>query len=312
MKNIKLVPLLKYKLYELTLGYACNCNCRFCSISSSFKKINKTTSEAIADIYQASKQGFNLLGFGGGEPTIRDDIIKLVKFSKGLGFEIIRIQTNGVMLGYEDFCKRMLDAGATFFKISVHGHNAKIHDYLTRKRGSFDLVLKGIDNLHKLDMRIEANIVLNKINYKFLPQYINFFMDRGVSSFCIVFPMYTGNMYENRKEIGIKVSEAISYIREAMEMINSLGLDKGIVMNTPLCYMKGYEDEVVEEYNMKLIAPNMVIDDADENVKSEKVKLAECKGCRSTYRCNGVWKKYISIYGDGEFKRLKKDNDKKN
>lgn len=289
------------KLYELTLGYGCNSNCRFCSIHPSQRRINKTTLEAIADIAQAKRQRFSLLGLGGGEPTIRKDIIKLVRYARDLKFQTIRIQTNGIMLGYRKFCKSLVDAGANFFKISVHSHKAEIQDYLTRVPRSFDLLLRGIDNLHQLGIRIEANIVLNKINYKFLPQYINFFANKEISSFCIIFPLYTGSMALNQKDIGITISEARSYIQEALEIIDALGLDKGLVFNVPYCFIKGYKEQVVEEYNMKLIAPHLVVNDADADIKTAKIKVKKCDSCEFNPQCNGIWKEYLKIYGQAEF-----------
>ncbi len=289
------------RLYELTLGYTCNSNCKFCSICPDKRKIDKTTIEAMEDISQAKRQDFRLLGFGGGEPTMRKDIIKLTGFAKALKFQTIRIQTNGFLLGYKDFCNKLIEAGANFFKISVHGHKAEIHDYLTQVPGSFDLILKGIGNLQDLGIRVELNIVLNKINYKFLPQYINFFAGKQISSFCIIFPVYSGNMALNQKKIGIRICEAASYIHEALGLINDLGLDKGVVFNVPYCYMKGYENHVVEKFNMKLIAPDLVVDDADADTKRVKIKPDSCKNCRFSPKCNGIWSQYLNLYGEEEF-----------
>jgi MoaA/NifB/PqqE/SkfB family radical SAM enzyme len=297
------------RLYEFTVGYSCNSNCRFCSISSDCRSLNKNTFEAVADIYRAKKERFKLLGFGGGEPTIRKDIIKLVKLAKNLKFETIRIQTNAIMLSYRAFCEEIVKAGANFFKLSVHGHRAEIHDYLTRIPGSFNMVIKAIDNLRSLGIRVEANIVVNKINYRFLPQYVSFFADKGISSFCIIFPQYTGNMAENVESIGVSIREAVPYIYEALDLFKTLELDKCLVFNIPYCYMQGYEDFVVEKYNMKVVTPRLVVEDGDEDVKAAKVKLKVCQNCKYNSYCSGIWKSYLKFYGEEEFENLKNGQD---
>lgn len=303
----------KNRVYELTLGYSCNTNCRFCSIDSRKRNINKTTNEAMNDILQASQEGFKVIGFGGGEPTIRKDIINLVKFSKKLGFETIRIQTNGVMLSYKDFCKDLVSAGANFFKFSIHGHKPEIHDKLTMVPGSFKKSIEGLKNVHRFGARTEIDIVINKLNYKFLPQFIEYFaLNVGVSGFVIIYPMYTGRMKENAKILGIKLLETVPYIREAARLAMSLQLDKCLIMNVPYCSYDNFNykkaslhlKSLVTNLNLKINTPEAVIEDADKDVLLGKVKIARCKKCDFSSDCDGIWKNYIEVFGIKEFQRL--------
>lgn len=294
------------KLYELIIGYTCNLNCLFCSTIPRKRLLNKSTEELMKDIYNAKQQGFKILGIGGGEPTLRRDLVKLVRFAKKLKFDVIRMETNAIMLSYYNLCKKLVDAGMDFFKISIHGHKPQIHDYLVGKEGAFLKALQAIDNLRKLDIRIEMSIVLTRTNYRFLPQYIDFFAQKGVSSFCIIFPEYAGNMAKNFKEIGIRITDVVDYVHEALDLIDSLGLDRGLVFNIPDCFMQGYEDHVVRRYNMKLVTPQMIINDADADIRMGKRKLKECIGCSYFAQCDGIWQNYLNIFGDNEFKKFKR------
>ena len=85
----------------------------------------------------------------GGEPTVRPDIISLIKFAKELNFDVIMIATNGRMLSYEDFARTILKAGLNSLVFSIHGHTAKLHDSLTRAPGSFKQLNKGVKNVQK-------------------------------------------------------------------------------------------------------------------------------------------------------------------
>ncbi len=300
----------KDRVYELTLGYSCNSNCQFCSIESQKRNINKTTSEAMKDILQAGREGFKVIGFGGGEPTIRKDIIELVKFAKKLGFETIRIQTNGIMLSYKDFCEKLVSAGVNFFKFSIHGHKSEIHDKLTLVPGSFEKSVKGLENAKLFGARTEINIVINKLNYKFLPQFAEFFsLAKGVSSFVLIYPMYTGRMRENAKLLGVKISEAVPYIREAVKLTLSLQLDKCLIMNTPYCFYENpdhkrtssYLKNLITNLNLKVNTPETIVEDADEDILRAKIKIAKCKNCFLAPECDGIWKNYIEVFGLKEF-----------
>lgn len=305
----------KNRVYELTLGYSCNSNCQFCSIEPSKRNINKTTQEALNDILQARREGFRVIGFGGGEPTIRKDILNLVSFAKKLGFETIRIQTNGIMLCYKNFCKDLVLAGANFFKFSIHGHKPEIHDKLTRVPGSFKKSIAGLENIHSLEARTEVDIVINKLNYKFLPQIIEFFsISKGVSSFVIIYPLYRGRMKENSKTLGVKLTEVIPHLEEAIYLAWNLQLDKCLIMNVPFCaakiksaielpkpMSKYFGENSPRKLNLKVNAPETIVEDADEDAIRGKIKIAKCKKCYFASFCDGVWKNYIEVFGTKEF-----------
>ncbi len=303
----------KNRVYELTLGYSCNSNCQFCSIDPRKRNINKTTQEALNDILQARREGFRVIGFGGGEPTIRKDIINLVGFAKKIGFETIRIQTNGIVLSYKSFCENLIAAGVNFLKFSIHGHKPEIHDTLTKLPGSFKKSVSGLENVHSLEVRTEVDIVINKLNYKFLPQIIEFFsISKGVGSFVLIYPMYTGRMKENSKKLGIKISEVDPYLGDAIQLALNLQVDKCLVMNVPPCIgsisigiqkqdIANLLKNTVHKLNLKVNAPEETIEDADENLMKEKIKITKCKKCPFASYCTGAWKNYIEVFGTKEF-----------
>ena len=291
----------KRDLFELLLGYSCNANCQFCSIDPAKRKINSGTKELIGSIYQAKKDGFKYLGIGGGEPTIRKDLVSLISFAKKLKFDAIRIETNGIALSYPEYCRRLVEAGLDFVKISIHSHKPEIHDSLTCVPGAFKKILKAIENLQKLRVRIEINTVINKMNYKSYLQFVNFFVKKGIGTFCFIYPLYTGRMAENWREIGISMKGSICYLKEAFDLVDSLELDKWLVFNFPYCFMEGYEKKVIEQYGMKLASPDRIINDADVDIRAGKIKLIGCKKCQHNLQCSGIWKEYIRRFGRKEF-----------
>jgi len=301
------------QLFELLPGYACNSNCRFCSINPANRVINGTTKDLLQTIFQAKRDGFKYLGIGGGEPTIRKDLLTLISFAKRLEFDVIRIETNGIALAYPDYCQRLVDAGLDFVKISIHSHKAKIHDFLTRVPGSFGNILKAIENLQRLKVRIEINTIVNKVNYRSYPQFINFFTKMGIGSFVIIYPLYTGRMIQQWRKIGVSIKESIPYIKRALDLVDALELDKGIVLNIPPCSLPGYENKIAElnPFNTKVGAPDITIESVDYNRIKAKTKFKSCLKCIYFENCEGIWNDYLKFFGDEEFRPVSFRNEKR-
>ncbi|HNW45322.1 MAG TPA: radical SAM protein [Elusimicrobiales bacterium] len=291
------------RVYELTLGYTCNYNCAFCSIAGKKGLPPKTTSEALADIAQARREGFLTIGFGGGEPTIRPDIVKLAAFAKRAGFQTIRVQTNGIMLSYPAFAKQLIDAGAGYIKFSIHGHRAEIHDKLTMVKGSFDRAVAGLRNARALGARTSVDIVINRQNYRFLPQYVEYFALReGVSGIGFIYPIYEGAMKTNARRLGVKMSEAQPYVKEAVELARDILLDRHIIFNMPYCLFEPEFHPLIPgaKLKLKVNSPGQVEENVFLGSKESKLRPPACAACPKLEECGGIWKNYAAVFGLAE------------
>jgi len=272
------------------------------------KELTLSTDQIKNKILEAKEKNIPNIGFGGGEPTIRKDLFEVVSFAKKQGFKVIRIQTNGVMLGYDTFVDKLLKAGATFFKISIHGHNAKIHDHLTQLPGSFNMAIKGIKNLKKRGMSVEINIVINKLNYKYLPQITDFFIKMQIYKFCFIYPVYEGNLIDNFGKIGVKLGEISPYLTDALDRVKELDLDKGICLNVPPCILSQDPDMhygYVYKFDTVVSTPQGT-NDIDNSNKENLVKPKQCRRCVFNKNCMGIYKSYTRFFGIDEFKPVLK------
>lgn len=286
---------------DITVGYACNQNCLFCSIAHMRKDIIKTTAQIKESIEDAKKHGASVLGFGGGEPTIRRDIFEIVEFTRQLEFPVIRIQTNGMMFSYDDFTERIIASGANFFKFSIHGHNSRIHDSLTQVSGSFDNALKGLDNIRKRGYSAEIDIVINRLNYKYLPQFVDFFISIGISKFCFIYMVYEGNLKKYHEKIAVKISDIIPYVDEAFNIIAAYQIDKSVLFNIPFCFYNKHSSHMAEmnDFNTMVFTPANV-QFLDDNKRNNKIKCDACTACIYSQKCSGLWKTYCDIFGTDE------------
>ncbi|MEM3556117.1 MAG: radical SAM protein [Candidatus Micrarchaeia archaeon] len=298
------------KELNLFLGYTCNNNCWFCSEMANKGKPDKTTVEVKRELHEARRNGVQRITFTGGEPTIRKDIIELVSYAKKLGFEEIFIITNGRMLYYKEFARKLSEAGLTHLLFSLHSPKAKIHDYLTRSPGSFNQTVLGIKNTVEVGgIIVENNTVITKKNYKELPQLAEMLVALGVDfyEFILLNPYTINSFFKDKfEEFVPKVSQVAEYVHRA--------IDVGIKSNVwctaegiPFCYMKGYEKYVTELY----MAPQRIIigpggryvGDVNKSRREQgKVKASSCLKCKYNSVCEGLWGHYAEHYGTDELK----------
>ena len=300
------------QIFEVLIWYACNANCFFCSNDPVWRSVNprsvrERTSEVLKQIYEAKKKGFQILGLTGGEPTIYPDIFKVLAFAKNLGFQTIRIQTNAIRLSDIDFCKKIIAAGVNFVKFSISSHKAAVHDYQSQVPGNFEMNMKALDNLAKLEVSTEVNTVITKMNYKFIPQFVAKMSEKRISRLVIISPRYTGRM-ATRPDMHVTLTQSQPYIQEAIDLAKDLGMANVIVLNVPLCFMTGYENHVAERspFNVEVSTPmGGQIQRVQENLDTGKVKSAVCQKCRYDKECNGVWREYAHFFGLDEVRPVK-------
>ena len=297
------------KCYEIILNYNCNAKCLFCSQGSFDKSLNASFEDIAKNIYSAYKQGYRRLGFTGGEPLLRGDIVKIISLAKSIGFDFIRIQTNGIKLSDKKFARHLVEAGLTVCKFSFLSDKAKIHDELVGAPGAWKKAMLGLENFKKLKIRIGTNILITKHNYKRLPEIIYYFLGKGISNFVIIYPMYIGSMRENNLKIGISLTEAKKYFISAIKLMEKAGLKKEILfLNVPPCFLKGHESLAIglERFNTLVTDPSGNKTDLDENADKAKLRISLCRTCSFKKKCSGIDKNYIDAWGRPKFASLEK------
>lgn len=142
---------------EINTGFICNNNCRFCIHTDSKFKGNRSFVDIKKDLIDL-REICDSVVLSGGEVTIRQDFLDIVRFAKELLYKTIQIRTNGRMFASLGFCKKTIHAGATDFIIKPYGYCEKQHDFMTKSPGSFKQTIKGIKNLNSLGAHVFTKI----------------------------------------------------------------------------------------------------------------------------------------------------------
>ena len=292
------------KRLDLKVGFSCNNNCRFCVQAHKKHLGDRTTEELKMEMDKGRETECEGIVFTGGEPTIRKDVIELVKYAKDVGYRVIQIQSNGRMFSYMDFVKKVIKAGANEFSPALHGHTQEIHDYLTRSPGAFKQVIQGMRNLRELNQYILTNSVVNKVNYKHLPELAELFVSLKVDQFQLAFIHAIGNAWENFGSMVPKKSDVMPFMHKALDIGIRAGVDV-MVEAYPLCFMKGYEKYCAERFmpSTEIRYPDLYVEDFErDRKKSGKKKFPQCRKCKFDLICEGPWKEYPEKFGDSEFR----------
>ncbi len=90
------------------------------------------------------------LQFSGGEPTIREDLLELIRTAKELGFRHVEVNTNGIRLAHSmEYCRGLLEAGMSTLYLQFDGLTPEVYEF-TRGKNLLDTKMKVIENCRKV------------------------------------------------------------------------------------------------------------------------------------------------------------------
>lgn len=329
------------KRIDLNVGFMCNVNCKFCYYQNSHMKKNPSFEKLKDKLRVARRLGMESVEFTGGEPTIREDIFRLIAYAKQLGFKRMGMITNGITFKNKEIAKAAEKSGLEEIKFSIHGPRAEVHDNITCTQYSFKNLIKGLNNIKKTNLKIKTSTVINQLNYKTLPEMAKFLVRLKPLriNFLFVNPVIDAKILN--KEIMVKYSEAVPYLHKTIDILNEKNY-MPTIRYVPFCFMEGYEKYVCNlcqvqydcdewdytvknrlEYGLIPSKFSQIIgyinmlkrryipkkDIAHRAVIASKllrltIKNKACKKCKYDTICDGLWKGYARLYGYSELKPM--------
>ncbi len=175
----------KIDYLRLSVTDRCNLRCVYCMPERGIKLLSRrellTFEEILKVVRILSELGINKVRLTGGEPLLRDDILKLIGYLKNVpGIEELAITTNGILL--DKFLKKLCRAGIRRINISLDSLDPKKYREITRG-GDSAKVLNAIET--SIGMGLE-NIKINTVLTGFFDRkdsmdFIKFAMEKPVS-----------------------------------------------------------------------------------------------------------------------------------
>jgi len=156
----------------LELTHRCNFDCFFCYNDRVLRTWPLTSDEYSDLMEQLADMAVLNLTLTGGEPLVHPDFFAIGARARDLGF-VIRLKSNGHLLR-GDVARRLKDEVAPYqIDLSVHGATAEVHDRQTQQPGSFDQLLKNIDEMNRLELRMKLNCTLTAWNEEEVEEIFN-------------------------------------------------------------------------------------------------------------------------------------------
>ena len=161
-------------------NWNCNQRCLHCYAANQPQACcsQLTTAQWKQVIDNCRKARIPAITFTGGEPTMRDDLVELIDYSRWF---VTRLNTNGVRLSL-DLCKQLADASLDSVQVTLYSHDFRIHNGLVGSSHFFDTV-EGIKNAVAAGLDVSINTPLCSLNASDYVETIKFARGLGVKYF---------------------------------------------------------------------------------------------------------------------------------
>ncbi|MDY9924237.1 GTP 3',8-cyclase MoaA [Methanobacterium sp.] len=117
---------------RISITNRCNVNCFYCHHDGMLPQKYEMTPEEIHRIAQVARDiGVKKIRLSGGEPLIRDDIVKIVSKISSIGFKDVSITTNGTFL--DKYADSLVEAGLNRVNVSLDTLKPKTYRFITKK-----------------------------------------------------------------------------------------------------------------------------------------------------------------------------------
>ncbi|MCK4809520.1 MAG: radical SAM protein [Candidatus Omnitrophica bacterium] len=164
-------------MFELT--YQCNFYCKHCYVPLSYRRKagELKTKEVFSILGQLADIGCFYLGFTGGEPFLRKDIMEIFRYAKKKGFEVI-IYTNGSLIN-EEIADELATLRPNKVDITIPAMSKKALEKITRAPNSHKRIFKAIDLLYKRRVELGFKTCVLKENESEIKEIQDFAVSLG-------------------------------------------------------------------------------------------------------------------------------------
>jgi cyclic pyranopterin phosphate synthase len=146
---------------RIQVNTTCNFKCFFCHMEGTGIQANQLSrNEIIKIIRVAAKLGINKIKFTGGEPTLRKDIVEIIRETRSIVTGEISMTTNGTRL--TAIAPELKEAGLDRINISMHSIDPVAFEFITGM-DAFDRVVQGIKAAQQAGLNpVKVNFVALK------------------------------------------------------------------------------------------------------------------------------------------------------
>lgn len=286
---------------EIAADYRCNNRCVGCfSVSDSGPSM--TSVEVGRALTSARSRGARHLWIGGGEPTMRRDLVPIVAAAKRLGFERVKLQTNAMLLSYPALVDALAAAGLGEVNVSIKGANAARHDALAKTPGCFDLAVRGLAECRRAGIALEGDILACASNVGEIPDMVREFYGRGVERFNVWALSAVDDSTADVVAEVPRLEDVAAGVVGAMDLGLSSRADFVTSLHTPACFVPETHDACLfhaPDLDLLVANPDGHAFLLQDSPMEGGTYLDVCASCTSRPRCTGMRADYLRVHGAG-------------
>ncbi len=289
----------------------CNNRCVFC-VSGQRTAMGEAgpmlVEPILARIRQASADGHRKITLLGGEPTLQPGFMAIVRETVALAFDEIVLFTNGAKTARPALVDAILETGGRFtWRISIQGATCESHERTTKKPGSFDRIVRSLENLAARGQRITVNMCVVSSNFADVDRFPALLEPYGVTQLHLdmVRPLDAGvRTEEELRDMIPRYSGLAAPLRRMVAGFPD-GFDVN-VGNLPYCVAPDLAAWIHHDGE----ATETIAIDRDDQLsrpwnkyfvkRRDKLKPERCRSCVFDGRCSGVFETYARFYGVDE------------
>ena len=211
----------------------CNLDCKHCYGDTGQNTRDLTTTQSFQVVDKLADAGIVAIGFSGGEPLMRKDLLAIAKHAARKGI-YCTLASNGTLITKE-MSSHITEAGIRRVEIGLDGSTAKTHDAFRGVKGAFDKAVRGIRNCtrNKDFDEVIVNTTLTQKTFRELPRIMELAEKLGATRFYLsrILPAGRGKNIQH-KDVSPR------QMRDALEML-ARKLQKSVKDGGMQCYARG-------------------------------------------------------------------------
>jgi len=177
--------------------YACNLNCTHCYSRSPKYPRDLSTKQYLDIARQIVESNVFTVGFGGGEPTIREDFIEVAKVLASGGVNT-HLTSNGTLIDRQ-YVSSLHEIGLGTLLISLDSHDKELNDKIRNFDGAYQVACRAIRMSVEAGLRTMIACVANALNYNALHSIVELAEDIGAHGVNIKIFRASGGAVQSRE-----------------------------------------------------------------------------------------------------------------
>lgn len=169
--------ILKATRAEIEITNRCNLKCIYCYAEANRSKKELSLEQWKLILSGMKDHGLRAVLFSGGEPFIRKDMMKILKWAAHRF--IVEVNTNGYYIT-DEIARELGELNLKSVQVSVDSADSKYHDSV-RGKGSHKAALDAINRLVKHGVKVQISCVITKSNARHLEDLKSLANDIGVA-----------------------------------------------------------------------------------------------------------------------------------